>query len=190
MENTIAVLKYKLFKMTRIHPSNQIIKFAKKPLSNNVETLHSYAVQDNSILELTFKLGSNLVPCTFADKFYYKDIKHIREQSEVSIIELRSNLMVLASHLSEDDKVRLPYFIRALTHNMPLVYGLKCLMRNNFISQCHRIAIEEGLMLALSEHLTNSTPELDTLEYSEIFSQFRSFLDYVLEGFKKITNMS
>lgn len=64
--------------MTQIHPQNQIIKFANKPLSNNVETLKSYGVAQDSILELTFKLSSNLVPCTFADKFYYKDIKHVR----------------------------------------------------------------------------------------------------------------
>jgi hypothetical protein len=86
LENTVAVLKYKLFKLSRIHPNNQIIKFANKPLSNNVETLASYGLQAGSILELAFKLASNLVPCTFADKFYYKDIKHIREQSETSLL--------------------------------------------------------------------------------------------------------
>ena len=81
LDNTVAVLKYKIFKITRIHPNNQIIKFATKPLSNSVETLKSYNVENDSILELTFKLNSNLVPCTYADKFYYKDIKHIRQQS-------------------------------------------------------------------------------------------------------------
>lgn len=86
LENTVSVLKYKVFKATRIHPNNQIIKFANKPLGNNVETLKSYGVVPNGILELSFKLSSNLVPCTFADKFYYKDIKHIRDQSEESIL--------------------------------------------------------------------------------------------------------
>ena len=76
LENTVAVLKYKIFKVTRIHPANQIVKYATKPLSNAFETLRSYRVQPNAILEFNFKLTSNLVPCTFADKFYYKDIKH------------------------------------------------------------------------------------------------------------------
>ena len=166
LDNTLSVLKYKLFKITRIHPKNQILKFANKPLINDVETLKSYNIQPDTILELSFKLNSNLVPCTYADKFYYKDIKHIREQSENSIVELRSNLLALTAHLSDDDKVRLPYFIRGLTQNMPLAYAVKCLMRNNFLSQCHRIALEEGLMLALSEHIKSCTPELDKLEYS------------------------
>ena len=43
---------------------------------------------------------------------------------------------------------------------MPLVYGLKCLLRDNFLSQCHRIAIEEGLIVALAEHIRCCTPEL------------------------------
>lgn len=34
--NTLSVLKYRIFKITQIHPQNQIIKFANKPLANNV----------------------------------------------------------------------------------------------------------------------------------------------------------
>lgn len=143
----------------------------------------------NSILELTFKLTSNLVPCTFADKFYYKDIKHVREQTEASIVSLRSHLLILAAHFSDDDKLKLTTFMRGLTHNMPLVYSLKCLLSNNFVSQSHRIAIEEGLMQALADYLKCLTPELDKLEYGDIFTHFRDFMDYVLEGFKKLTNM-
>jgi hypothetical protein len=62
--------------MTKIHPSNQIVKFAGKPLINLAESIKSYGISDKSIIELSFKLNSNLVPCTFADKFYYKDVKH------------------------------------------------------------------------------------------------------------------
>lgn len=80
LSNTLEVLKYKIFKTCRIHPQNQIIKFANKPLINPVETLSSYGIKDNSIVELCFKLTSNLVPSTFADKFYYKDIVHTRIQ--------------------------------------------------------------------------------------------------------------
>jgi hypothetical protein len=62
-------------------------------------------------------------------------------------------------------------------------------MRNNFVSQVHRIAIEEGLMLALADHIKNCTPELDKLEYSEIFTHFRDFMDFVVVNLKKLTNM-
>lgn len=74
--NTLAVLRYKIYESTKIHPSNQIIKFGNLPLTNNAEAINSFGITDKSILELSFKLNSNLVPCTFADKFYYKDIKH------------------------------------------------------------------------------------------------------------------
>ena len=67
-------------------------------------------------------------------------------------------MLVITAHLSDDDKLKLTTFMRGLTHNMPLVYGLKCLMSNNFISQSHRIAIEEGLMLAIADYLRNCTP--------------------------------
>ena len=36
LDNTLEVLKYKIFMMSRIHPQNQIIKFANKPLINPV----------------------------------------------------------------------------------------------------------------------------------------------------------
>jgi len=66
----------------------------------------------------------------------------VRNQSEDSITELRSNLLVLVAHLSEGDKDKMTYFIRGYTQNLPLTYGLKSLFSNNFVSQCHRIAIE------------------------------------------------
>ena len=68
---------------------------------------------------------------------------------------------MLSAHLSEEDKLKLPYLVRGMTENMPLVYGLKCLMRNNFLSQSHRIALEEGLLLAIAEYLRGCTPEMD-----------------------------
>lgn len=71
---------------------------------------------------------------------------------------------------------------------MPLVYAFKCLMRNNFLSQAHRIALEEGLLLAISEYIRACTPVLDQLEYSNIFTHIRDFLGYVLEGMKKLAN--
>ena len=35
LQNTLTVLKYKIFRITNIHPNNQILKFANKPLTNN-----------------------------------------------------------------------------------------------------------------------------------------------------------
>lgn len=70
---------------------------------------------------------------------------------------------MLAAHLGEQDRLKLTTFVRGLTQNMPLVYGLKCLLSNSFISQTHRIAIEEGLIQALVDHCKCCTPELDKL---------------------------
>lgn len=72
---------------------------------------------------------------------------------------------------------------------MPLVYALKCLLRNNFVSQGHRIALEEGLLLAVSDYVRGCTPQLEQLEFGDVFIHFRDFMDYVLEGMKKLTNM-
>ena len=44
-------------------------------------------------------------------------------------------------------------------------------------------------MLVLSEHIKSCTPELDKLEYGEIFTYFRNFMDFAIEGMKKLTNM-
>ena len=80
LENTLSVLKYKIFKETGIHPSNQIIKFANNPLLNDAEKLVGFNIKEDSILELHFKIISNLIPATFADKFYYKDVELIHPQ--------------------------------------------------------------------------------------------------------------
>jgi len=50
-------------------------------------------------------------------------------------------LLLLSAHLSNDDKLKIISFIRGLTLNMPLTFGLKCLLNNTFVSQAHRIAI-------------------------------------------------
>jgi hypothetical protein len=36
LDNTLNCLKYKIFEQSKYHPSNQIIKFATKPLLNSV----------------------------------------------------------------------------------------------------------------------------------------------------------
>jgi hypothetical protein len=133
-----------------------------------------------------FKLGGNLVPSTFADKFYYKDIKHTREQSEEGTAEFRATLLTLAAHLSEDDKLKVVLFLRALTDNLPLAYNLKCLFHNNFASQAHRIAIEEGFLLAIADYLRACTPPLQQITWKECFGRFRDFMGFVLEGALKV----
>ena len=158
LDNSVATLKYRVYQVTKVHPHNQILKYAKKPLSNDIEPIKSYGIAEGSIVELSFKIIGNQVPNTFASKFYYKDVKHTRPQSDESVTHLRSNLLILAAHLSDDDKLKLTTFVRAYTHNLPLAYGLKCLLSNNFVSQAHRIAIEEGLLLAVSEYIKGSTP--------------------------------
>lgn len=94
--------------------------------------------------------------------------------------------MTLAAHLSDDDKVKVVTFLRAWTDNMPLVYNLKCLFHNNFVSQVHRIAIEEGLLLAVADYINGCTPALDQLTWKESFTKFRNFMGFVLEGALKI----
>jgi hypothetical protein len=81
LENSLDSLRSHIFQVLKYHPQNQILKFGGKQLDNLAQSLKSYGIVAGSIIEVTFKLTGNLFPCTFADKFYYKDVKHVRDQS-------------------------------------------------------------------------------------------------------------
>lgn len=81
LENSLDSLRSHIFEVLKYPPQNQILKFGGKQLDNLTQSLKSYGIVADSIIEVAFKLTGNLVPCTFADKFYYKDVKHVREQS-------------------------------------------------------------------------------------------------------------
>ena len=66
--------------MSYIHPNNQILKLGDTFLSNNFETLRYYGVENNCLIQLSFKFHSNFNSAG-ADRFFYRDIKHIREQN-------------------------------------------------------------------------------------------------------------
>ena len=100
LENTLSVLKFRIFEKLGIHPSNQILKYGNNPLINDLESLKTYNLQAGSILEMNFKNMSNLVPATYSDKFYYKDVQHIHTQKIESLRFLRANLLVMGQHLS------------------------------------------------------------------------------------------
>ena len=95
-------------------------------------------------------------------------------------------MLTLTAHLSTDDKLKLVTFVRGLTGNLALAYNLKCLFANNFVSQVHRIAIEEGLLAAVAEYLLACNPVPDQLKWKECFTKSRDFFGFVLEGALKI----
>ena len=95
-------------------------------------------------------------------------------------------MLTLTAHLSADDKLKLVTFVRGLTGNLALAYNLKCLFANNFVSQVHRIAIEEGLLAAVAEYLLACNPASDQLKWKECFTKSRDFFGFVLEGALKI----
>lgn len=74
LSNTVAVLRYRVFELTKIHPFNQILKFGNTILSNEHETLLTYGIKQDSIIELSFKINSNILPSTHCDKFFYRDV--------------------------------------------------------------------------------------------------------------------
>ena len=94
--------------------------------------------------------------------------------------------MTLAAHLSDDDKIKVVISLRAFTDDLPLAYNLKCLFHNNFVSQVHRIAIEEGFLVAIAHFIRGCTPSLDQFTWKECFGRFRDFVGFVLEGAFKI----
>lgn len=163
-----------------IHPSNQILKYGNNPLINDLESLKAYGLQAGSIMELTFKNMANLLPATYSDKFYYKDIQHIHSQKLESTRLLRANLLVMGQHLSDDDKLKLTCFVRENTGNYPLAFALKCLFNKVFASQAHRIALEEGLFAAICDFLKSCDPLPKNIEMDNVFSCFRSYMGFCL----------
>lgn len=95
-------------------------------------------------------------------------------------------MLTVAAHLSDDDKIKVVAFLRSLTGNLPLAYSLKCLFANNFASQLHRIAIEEGFIIAIADYLRGCTLGLIQPTWKECFSRFRDFIGFVFEGALKI----
>lgn len=78
LDHSLDSLRTLIFEAVSFHPANQILKFGGKILANYGDSLKSFGIAQDSIIEVGFKLQGNLVPSTYADKFYYKDIKHTR----------------------------------------------------------------------------------------------------------------
>lgn len=98
--NSLSVLKYRIFKKTGIPPANQIIKFANNTLTNDSETLQGCNIKPDSILTLEFKVISNIIPSTYADKFFYKDVQLLNSQDIEAYRAFKSNILALGHHLS------------------------------------------------------------------------------------------
>ncbi len=188
LSNTLSVLKYKVFELSKIHPSNQILKFGNTVLANDLETLATYGIQKDSIVELQFKATSNSVPSTPCDKFFYKDVKLINEQSEIANECLRANLIVLSQHIADDDKNKFCAAVERYTADMPLVYAFKSLFRGTLISQPSRIALEEGLFSSILNFF-KSLKTVPAIKTDEVFSYIRNFLGFIIESTTKITDL-
>lgn len=78
LDHSLDSLRTQIFEAIKYHPANQILKFGGKTLANFGDSLKTIGIAKDSIIEVNFKLQGNLVPSTYADKFYYKDIKHTR----------------------------------------------------------------------------------------------------------------
>ncbi len=142
LSNCVSCLKYRLFETTKIHPKNQTLKYGEKVLSNDAEAITFYGIGKNSILALSFKQFSNTLPFSYKDKFFYKDIQHIHEQSENSIRHLRANLLAIASNWDENQTYKFISYLQNFSHNMPLTFAFCLLEKEGFLSQAHRIALE------------------------------------------------
>jgi hypothetical protein len=80
LANSISILKYKIFQKIGVPPLNQILKFGGNALINDAETLSGCNLKNDSILTLEFKTISNVIPSTYSDKFFYKDVQMIHTQ--------------------------------------------------------------------------------------------------------------
>ena len=141
LKNPLSLLKYKVFLHSGIHPINQIIKFAGNALTNEAELLADCGVKAEGILELHFKTISNIIPASYSDKFFYKDVQTLHAQDSQAYSQFKSHLLAFGFHLEETDKPKILSFLRHYTANEPLVAALRALFYSAFFSQSHRVAI-------------------------------------------------
>lgn len=158
---------------------NQIIKFANNVLINDAESLQAYSIKADSILTLEFKVISNVIPSTYTDKFFYRDVQTIHPQEVEAYRTFKSNLLSLGFHLSDFDKNKFLSFIRTYTVNEPLVCALRVLFYSGFLSQVHRVALEEGFYAAIWNYAKSSNPHPHT-EKQFLFNHIRHFIAFVI----------
>jgi hypothetical protein len=82
------------------------------------------------------------MPASLCDKFYYKDVRMVNPQSELSQETFRAHMIVMAAHIKEEDRSKFLYVLERFSKNMPLVYACKTLFEGVFLSQASRIALE------------------------------------------------
>ena len=81
--------------------------------------------------------------------------------------------------MSDGDKNRFLSFIRSYTGNEPFVCALRVLFYFGFLSQAHRIALEEGFYTAVWNYCKSSTSQPHT-EKQFLFNHIRHFIGFVL----------
>lgn len=143
--------------------------------------LSTCGVKAESILELSFKVMSNLVPSSYSDKFFYKDVELLHPQDVQAYRFFKSNILALGIHLGEIEKLRMLSFVRYYTSNEPLVCALRTLFLNGFLSQAHRISLEEGLYTALWHYAKGCNPSPKT-EVEFLFNHTRDLLGFFYEA--------
>lgn len=98
-------------------------------------------------------------------------------------------MIVLSAHLDDlNDVPKLLYFIEKYTNDLPLTYALKVFLRDKFLSQASRIALEEGFFSAILNY-AKSCQKPTIIYINEVFLYIRSFLGFVLEGMSKLTKI-
>lgn len=152
--DTVLILKQKIYSKTNIPCSRMYLVSQGKPLKDEL-LLKDYNIQNNHTVEVNIRMDS--VQETSAD-LYSPNIKHIHAVSEVGVRQLRCHLMVLRSHLNQENEQRLLGLLRDLSqNNAPMIQALKTLFGRYTLSLCNKIAIEEGLYVVFAKLLTLST---------------------------------
>lgn len=92
-------------------------------------------------MELFFRVISNVVPASYSDKFFYKDVQMMHPQETEPYRLFKSHLLAFGFHLSVEQSWRVLSFLRLYTANEPFVCALRTMFFSGFLSQAHKIAL-------------------------------------------------
>lgn len=124
-----------------------------------------------------------MAAATVTDQFCYKDVTHLSPPSDESLRSLRCHFLTMKVHMAEEQKLKLISVVRSELGNLPLANALAQLLLGGFVSQAHKVALEEGLFYQIQAWAREASQELKP---AEIFKSIRPFIGYILEWGKQL----
>ncbi|CAD8137345.1 unnamed protein product [Paramecium octaurelia] len=178
IENTTVIqLKQKIYHKLNIPTNVQTLNYGGKLLTDSL-LLKDYNVQNNSNLNLTFKLNQVV---SHADSYNYNFfmpwLNHFVKQSENGIRQFRCNMLVL---FAKEDHLKWSHVIRQYSNNNPAVtLASVSLIKKYRLNQNARIAFEEGFLRLFFDLIIQSPQVPAAFDIGSIFEYTRQWIQFL-----------